>query len=41
MLDVREGKRKKDTIDVETSLRSYLTLVEAITNEVDHRLDTP
>jgi hypothetical protein len=41
LLDVREGKRKKDTINVETSLRSYLTLVEALTNEVDHRLDTP
>jgi hypothetical protein len=41
LLEVREGKRKKDTIDVETSLRSYLAFVEALTNEVDHRLDTP
>jgi nucleotidyltransferase-like protein len=40
LLDVREGKRKKDTIDVEASLRSYLTFVEAITTEVDLRLDT-
>jgi hypothetical protein len=40
LLDVREGKRKKEAIDVETSLRSYLIFVEAITNEVDRRLDT-
>jgi hypothetical protein len=39
LLDVREGRKKKDTIDVETSLRSYLTFVAAITSEVDHRLD--
>jgi hypothetical protein len=41
LLEVREGKRKKDAIDVETSLHSYLAFVEALTNEVDHRLDTP
>ena len=40
LLDVREGKKKKDAIDAEATLRSYLTFVEAITNEVDRRLDT-
>jgi hypothetical protein len=40
LLEIREGKRKKDAIDVETSLHSYLAFVEALTNEVDHRLDT-
>jgi hypothetical protein len=38
LLDLREGKRKKDSIDVEATLRSYLTFVEAVTNEVDRRL---
>ena len=40
LLDVREGKRDKNSIDVDASLRSYLTFVEAVTNEVDRRLDT-
>jgi hypothetical protein len=40
LLDVREGKKKKDAIDAEATLRSYLTFVEAVTNEVDRRLDT-
>jgi hypothetical protein len=39
LLDLREGKKKKDAIQVEATLRSYLTFVEAITNEVDRRLD--
>jgi hypothetical protein len=37
LLDLREGKHNKK-IDVESSLRSYLTFVEAVTNEVDRRL---
>jgi len=40
LLDLREGKRSKDAIDVEASLRSYLACVEAVTNEVDRRLAT-
>jgi hypothetical protein len=40
LLDLREGKRSKDAIDVEASLRSYLIFVEAVTNEVDRRLAT-
>jgi hypothetical protein len=36
LLDLREGKPNKK-IDVEASLRSYLTFVEAVTNEVDRR----
>ena len=40
LLDLREGKRSKDAIDVEASLRSYLAFVEAVTNEVDRRLAT-
>lgn len=40
LLDVREGKREKNSIDIDASLRSYLTFVEAVTNEVDRRLDT-
>jgi predicted nucleotidyltransferase len=40
LLDLREGKVKKDAIDVEASLRSYLAFVEAVTNEVDRRLAT-
>jgi hypothetical protein len=38
LLDLREGKKNKDAIDVEAALRSYLTFVEAVTNEVDRRL---
>ena len=41
LLDLREGKRKKDAIDVEATLRSYLIFVEAVTNEVDRRMATP
>jgi hypothetical protein len=37
LLDLREGKHNKK-IDVEASLRSYLSFVEAVTNEVDRRL---
>jgi hypothetical protein len=40
LLDVREGKRAKNSIDIDASLRSYLSFVEAVTNEVDRRLDT-
>jgi hypothetical protein len=40
LLDLREGKKSKNTIDVEATLRSYLTFVEAVTNEVDRRLAT-
>jgi len=41
LLDLREGKKNKDAIDVEAALRSYLAFVEAVTNEVDRRLATP
>jgi hypothetical protein len=40
LLDLREGKSNKK-IDVEASLRSYLSFVEAVTNEVDRRLAAP
>jgi hypothetical protein len=40
LLDMREGKRDKSSIDIDASLRSYLSFVEAVTNEVDRRLDT-
>ena len=40
LLDLREGKHNKK-IDVEPSLRSYLSFVEAVTNEVDRRLAAP
>jgi len=40
LLDLREGKKNKDAIDVEAALRCYLTFVEAVTNEVDRRLAT-
>jgi hypothetical protein len=41
LLDLREGKKNKDAIDVEATLRSYLAFVEAVTNEVDRRLANP
>ena len=40
LLDLREARRNKNSIDVEVSLRSYLTFVEAVTDEVDRRLGT-
>ena len=40
LLDLREAKRNKNSIDVEASLRSYLAFVEAVTDEVDRRLGT-
>ncbi len=40
LLDMREGKRNKNAVDVEPALRSYLTFVEAATNEVDRQLAT-
>jgi hypothetical protein len=39
LLDLREGKRKPRSIDVEASLHAYLEFVEIVTNEVDRRLD--
>ncbi len=39
VLDLREGKRKPRSIDVEASLHAYLEFVEVVTNEVDRRLD--
>jgi hypothetical protein len=40
ILDLREGKAKDKEIDAEQTLRKYFQLVEAVTNEVDRRLDT-
>jgi hypothetical protein len=39
MLDLKEGKRKLNDVDVEVSLHAYLEFVEVVTNEVDRRLD--
>ena len=39
VLDLREGKRKPRSIDVEASLHAYLEFVEVVTNEVDRRLE--
>jgi hypothetical protein len=39
MLDLREGKRKPSSVDVEASLHAYLEFVELVTDEVDRRLD--
>jgi len=39
ILDIREGKAKDKEIDAEQILRKYFQLVEAVTNEVDRRLD--
>jgi predicted nucleotidyltransferase len=40
LLDVREGKREKELLDVEASLRKYLEFVDAVTSEVDRRLES-
>jgi hypothetical protein len=39
IIDLREGKAKDKEIDAEQTLRKYFQLVEAVTNEVDRRLD--
>jgi hypothetical protein len=41
VLDFREKKKKEKDIDVTATARSYFALVEAVTDEVDRRLDTP
>ncbi|MBV9887008.1 MAG: hypothetical protein JO119_10720, partial [Acidobacteria bacterium] len=38
LLDLREGKSSSKSLNVEPSLRSYLSFVESVTNEVDRRL---
>ena len=40
VLDFREKKTKESDIDVAATARSYFALVEAVTNEVDRRLET-
>jgi predicted nucleotidyltransferase len=40
VLNFREKKTKESDIDVAATARSYFALVEAITNEVDRRLET-
>jgi hypothetical protein len=40
VLDFREKKTKEKEIDVAATARSYFALVEAVTNEVDRRLET-
>jgi len=40
LLDIRESKKDLKTLAIEPSLRAYLAFVEAVTNEVDHRLAT-
>jgi len=40
LLDVREGKREKELLDVEASLRKYLEFVDAVTSEVDRRIES-
>jgi hypothetical protein len=39
VLDFREKKKKEKDIDVAATARSYFALVEAVTNEVDRRLE--
>jgi hypothetical protein len=39
VLDFREKKTKEKDIDVAATARSYFALVEAVTDEVDRRLD--
>jgi hypothetical protein len=39
VLDVREAKREQDDLHVEPLLRKYLEFVEAVTNDVDRRLE--
>jgi hypothetical protein len=40
VLDFREQKKKEKDIDVAATARSYLRFVEAVTDEVDRRLET-
>jgi len=40
ILELREGKRRAYRIDMEETLRTYLELVEVVTNEVDRRLES-
>jgi hypothetical protein len=40
ILDLREGKTKEKDLEAEQTLRCYFQLVEAMTNEVDRKLDT-
>jgi len=40
VLNFREKKTKESDIDVAATARSYFALVEAVTNEVDRRLET-
>jgi hypothetical protein len=40
VLDFREKKKKESEIDVAATARSYFALVEAVTDEVDRRLET-
>ena len=39
VLDFREKKKKEKDIDVASTARNYFALVEAVTNEVDRRLE--
>jgi hypothetical protein len=39
ILDLREGKKKEKEINVEDTFRRYLALVDAVTAEVDRKLD--
>jgi hypothetical protein len=41
ILDFREDKRKEAEIQIDETLRLYCSMVEAVTNEVDRRLDRP
>ncbi len=40
ILELREGKRRQRSIDIEETLHAYLEFVEAATNEVDRSLAT-
>jgi len=40
LLDLREGKSDAKSLNIEPSLRSYLSFVESVTNEVDRRLES-
>jgi len=39
VLDVREGKRDKELLAVEPTLRKYLEFVDAVTSDVDRRFE--
>jgi hypothetical protein len=39
ILDLREGKKREQDINVEETLNNYFALVETITNEYDRQLD--